>query len=68
MLEYYHLNNAIPLHRTGRLWSDTTMIDLFFVSFVVKVNSDGQGELINDLSSDSAKALIINLSKLKYYS
>ncbi|WP_438496258.1 hypothetical protein [Paenibacillus sp. IHBB 3054] len=35
MLEKYNLINAKPLHKTGRLWSDTTMIDLFFVIFVI---------------------------------
>ncbi len=40
MLEFYYLNNAIPLHSTGRLWSDTTMIGLFsylrFLAFFSK--------------------------------
>jgi hypothetical protein len=31
----YNLNNAKALHVAGRLWSDTTMIDLFFVTFVI---------------------------------
>jgi hypothetical protein len=32
-IEDYTLNNGIPLRWIGRLWSDTTMIDLFFVLF-----------------------------------
>jgi hypothetical protein len=35
MLDNYNLNNNKTLHRTGRLWSDTTMIDLFFVTFAI---------------------------------
>ncbi len=31
MLELFHLNNGFSLQRTGRLWSDTTIIGLFFV-------------------------------------
>jgi hypothetical protein len=34
MLEKYSLNNGLTIHKAGRLWSDTTMIDLFFVIFV----------------------------------
>lgn len=30
MLEKYNLNNGLTIQMTGRLWSDTTMIDLFF--------------------------------------
>ncbi|MNV94902.1 hypothetical protein D3C71_1897420 [compost metagenome] len=35
MLENYNLVIAKALDKTGRLWSDTTMIDLFFVTFVI---------------------------------
>jgi len=35
MLEKYNLIIAKALQKTGRLWSDTTMIDLFFVTFVI---------------------------------
>jgi hypothetical protein len=34
MLEKYNQNNGLPIRRAGQLWSDTTMIDLFFVIFV----------------------------------
>ena len=33
MSEKVYLFNAIALHETGQLWSDTTIKDLFFVIF-----------------------------------
>jgi hypothetical protein len=61
MLEFYNPNNAIALHQTGQLWSDTTMIELFFVIFVFlrfsQMNrnyklpeSDMEGEGLSDKS------------------
>lgn len=65
MLEFYILNNAIPLHSTGRLWSDTTIKDLFFVTSLscdfFKYDCNKEQIDIFDLESQFYSSILITL-------